>query len=571
MTAEVHMESNFAGLLKLIAAEHTNTVSQLNAKIDDLEAQLDRAKNGQLCDLVPDANNELCDSNAQQVRQSSRSSQAQEVRQSSRPSQQSNDESEHLPQQLHNETSIAVASKVHDQSGPFAEEDQTQTSEGESMVPLHPKKVTQEDIVNKIKKHMRTVSTHSLLEVPSSPSANSIRSFHWRPYLKKIMLSPLFEAAVGAIIVLNTLFMASETQYHGNNAGYKVGFRGMDVSAKEDWPGAFDVFQTSEKIFTIIYIVELLLRFAAFQAEFFKDGLNYLDLAVVVVSIVDWIFGAMTVNPAMIRFLRLAKLVRALRLMRIGRTFDSLHLLLQCLVSSLITLFWTCSLLAVIQMLVAMLLSQLTLPYVENEHNPADERKEVFAYYGTFTKSMLTTFEIMLANWSPACRVLVEHVSEWYSLFFLVYRCIIGFAVLNVINAVFIQTTLKVAQADKDVMIMQKQRAQEDFAQKLKSLFSELDASGDGLLELDEFKNMLSQPTIRAWMSALEIDPQDMEGLFLLIDDGNGQISLSEFMMGVSRIKGTAKSIDMAHTLAGLKRLEYKLTCLLGHVSTLSI
>ena len=31
--------------------------------------------------------------------------------------------------------------------------------------------------------------------------------------------------------------------------------------------------------------------------------------------------------------------------------------------------------------------------------------------------------EIMFANWSPPCRVLVEHVSEWFSIFFLLYRC----------------------------------------------------------------------------------------------------------------------------------------------------
>ena len=37
--------------------------------------------------------------------------------------------------------------------------------------------------------------------------------------------------------------------------------------------------------------------------------------------------------------------------------------------------------------------------------------------------------EILFANWSPPCRVLVDNVSEWFSIFFLVYRCIIGFAV----------------------------------------------------------------------------------------------------------------------------------------------
>ena len=35
---------------------------------------------------------------------------------------------------------------------------------------------------------------------------------------------------------------------------------------------------------------------------------------------------------------------------------------------------------------------------------------------------------IMFANWSPPCRVLVENISEWFSAFFLLYRCVLGAA-----------------------------------------------------------------------------------------------------------------------------------------------
>lgn len=51
---------------------------------------------------------------------------------------------------------------------------------------------------------------------------------------------------------------------------------------------------------------------------------------------------------------------------------------------------------------------------------------QVFLYYGTFSRTTLSMFEILFANWAPACRVLVENVSEWFSLFFLAYRCDIG-------------------------------------------------------------------------------------------------------------------------------------------------
>lgn len=31
-------------------------------------------------------------------------------------------------------------------------------------------------------------------------------------------------------------------------------------------------------------------------------------------------------------------------------------------------------------------------------------------------------FEILFANWSPPCRILVDDISEWFSIFFLIYR-----------------------------------------------------------------------------------------------------------------------------------------------------
>lgn len=43
-----------------------------------------------------------------------------------------------------------------------------------------------------------------------------------------------------------------------------------------------------------------------------------------------------------------------------------------------------------------------------------------------FSRTFLTMFEIMFANWSPPCRVLMENMSEWFSIFFLAYRCVLG-------------------------------------------------------------------------------------------------------------------------------------------------
>ena len=44
--------------------------------------------------------------------------------------------------------------------------------------------------------------------------------------------------------------------------------------------------------------------------------------------------------------------------------------------------------------------------------------------------------EVIFANWPIPCRLLVDYVDEWFSLYFIIYRCVVGFCVLNVIGAV---------------------------------------------------------------------------------------------------------------------------------------
>merc|ERR1719336_3259276 len=110
---------------------------------------------------------------------------------------------------------------------------------------------------------------------------------------------------------------------------------------------------------------------------------------------------------------------------------------------SVSVLFWSVALLALVQMMLAFVLQQLLESYVLDETNALDKRLEVFMFYGTFARTMLTMFEITLGNWMPPCRALVENVSEWWMLFSLTHKLVIGFSVLSVITSVFIQETFK--------------------------------------------------------------------------------------------------------------------------------
>eukprot|EP00419_Tripos_fusus_P045978 CAMPEP_0172819418 /NCGR_PEP_ID=MMETSP1075-20121228/14581_1 /TAXON_ID=2916 /ORGANISM="Ceratium fusus, Strain PA161109" /LENGTH=210 /DNA_ID=CAMNT_0013659939 /DNA_START=50 /DNA_END=679 /DNA_ORIENTATION=- len=136
--------------------------------------------------------------------------------------------------------------------------------------------------------------------------------------------------------------------------------------------------------------------------------------------------------------------------------------------------------------------AKLAEPYMLDESKPIEKRKQVFMFYGTFSRSMLTMFEITLGNWMPPCRALVENVSEWFMLIFLTHKLVIGFSVVSVINAVFVQETFKVATSDDRIMLMLKQRARKTHMNKIRDLFQHADCDGNGTVTLDELDTAFS-------------------------------------------------------------------------------
>merc|ERR1719198_2319740 len=117
--------------------------------------------------------------------------------------------------------------------------------------------------------------------------------------------------------------------------------------------------------------------------------------------------------------------------------------------------------------------------YFREDKYPVEERQQVYEYFGTFSRSMLSMFEITLANWPPVARLLSENVSEFFMPICVVHKLLIGFAVVGVINGVFMQETFKVAATNDRIMIRQKEKAAKMHTAKMRRLFEQADDSGD--------------------------------------------------------------------------------------------
>jgi len=365
-----------------------------------------------------------------------------------------------------------------------------------------------------------------------------------------LVTSVQFDFFFSACIVLNVVLMALQAQLSGFDSGQKVQYVGYSRGAGDVWPWGPPLLQGAEMFFGVLYTCELVVKCIGLGRDFLKDHWNWIDCAIVACWSLD-VSGSLIlpINPIFLRLARLMKLLRVLKLVKFFEGFDSLYLMTKAIKTSFPILVWATVILVLIQTLFALILRAVLEKYILDDSKPLEGRQAVFKLYGSFSRAFLTMFEITFANWTPACRILMEHVSEFYIMFSLVHKLSVGFSIVSVLIGVFIQETFKVATSDDHIMLINKDRSVLRHARQMDKLFHGLDLSNDGVLTREEFANIVHSPSVKHWLSALELDVVDAHLLFDLVDDGDEEVTATELREGIARLKGTARSIDVNATL----------------------
>ncbi|CAE7754285.1 unnamed protein product [Symbiodinium necroappetens] len=116
--------------------------------------------------------------------------------------------------------------------------------------------------------------------------------------------------------------MAVELQLSGTLVGYDLGFYKETFMNNNDWRSRQDLFPVGDLLFTVVFALDVIVRIAVLRWSFWKVKMNYLDVAVTVISIVEVVvvyssptlLEDVNVNPVLFRLLRLGKLARAVRM-----------------------------------------------------------------------------------------------------------------------------------------------------------------------------------------------------------------------------------------------------------------
>jgi hypothetical protein len=310
-------------------------------------------------------------------------------------------------------------------------------------------------------------------------------------------------------------------------------------------------------------------------------GMNYFDLFVVTVSLIDVILTTASTDLGAdityIRVLRIARIARLLRIVRLLRFFRPMRVLVLSVLNTLKSLTWTALLLVTILFLFGVIYTQAATSFFTDDFcNTAGrtcpplktdvETTKLFYYFGTIPKAILSLFKALTGgvSWEEVF-VPVEEMGSFWAMFFIVFISFCYLAVLNIVTGIVCSTSIESAIEDLDLQVQAHIANKDKFTSQLTKLFVEIDADESGNITRQELEHAIRADEKQAAdvFSAIGISVETALQLCSLLDlQGNRTIGIEEFVDGCLKLRGNAKATDM-HFLLEESRLHCrKLTAL---------
>lgn len=278
---------------------------------------------------------------------------------------------------------------------------------------------------------------------------------------------------------------------------------------------------------------------------------------------------------AFARMVRLLKLGKIFRIVRAFRFLKDLRVMLASILSSFQSLMWSFVLLIIFLFMVSLIFVQLLAGHLielnDGGQLPEEYSRSVNKHFGGVGQSMLSLYqattggidwidlyEIVSKEGAMSCMTMVFFVAFWH------------FSMLNIVTGLVMEQAVRNATPDREELMLEQRRAENQTASQLKDLFVQMDKNGDMTLSLEEFVEFLGDTQIRTYVASLGLSIQDAEMFFRVLRNvtGNDELPISDFVEHCSRMKGYAMAIDLHQLTFEVKVLRRELTELGSCIAT---
>jgi len=383
-----------------------------------------------------------------------------------------------------------------------------------------------------------------------------------------------FDLLMGGLIAANGILLFAQLQVEGRRIGVQLGVE-TGAFDRSEYDAEDVVFHSFELFFILVFFLEMVFRMAVLRLRYFQEVSNVFDMIIVIATSLEEVIlvpmrASIGVNLSFARLVRLVRLVKVFRIFRTLKLVTPLRVLVRTVVSSVAALCWSMILVALFMYMSSIALCQMLNGYLSKKADSMDvfERETViwvYKKYGTSMRAFYTMFEVTFSGgWPNYVWPLVDRVNAWFAIFFAFYVAGVVFALIRIITALFLKETLQAAANDTEMVIRLKMSEKAKCAKKLDELFSAIDTTGDGVIQVDEFIAFLGHSEVQAYFNVLELDVHEAASIFRLLDDGDGLIRRDEFIRGVTSLKGQARSQDVVMLQHGCRRIEQRVESIAG-------
>eukprot|EP00930_Biecheleria_cincta_P074140 TRINITY_DN61369_c0_g1_i1.p1 TRINITY_DN61369_c0_g1~~TRINITY_DN61369_c0_g1_i1.p1 ORF type:complete len:606 (-),score=120.40 TRINITY_DN61369_c0_g1_i1:21-1838(-) len=359
--------------------------------------------------------------------------------------------------------------------------------------------------------------------------------------IRKFTNSGRFELLSMMLILLNTIFNGVEAEIMSMTSAVIV----------------MDMLDVIGIMFNLAFALELLCRYVTHGFRLLcgpESAWARFDTVIVSLGIIESVILLLgvgsSVNPGIVRAVRMLKIARVLRVMRAVNGVRGLRILIFSIIHSCWNGVWVLIVLAVSLWSTGTVFTLAYLDVTARKTESDELDPDLEKYFGSMSKSVYTLFASVFGgiDWDTAVTPLRSIKPAWplitVFVFFVAsqYLCLV-----NVIMGVFCQGAMESAYKDHDMKMAELLSNKQQYVQELETLWAELDKDASGSLSLDEWEEALSDESVRLYLEGLGISTSDAWSLFMLLGDPvTGVLRPDAFLEGCLKLNGSAKSVDIA-------------------------
>uniref|UniRef100_A0A7S0F905 EF-hand domain-containing protein n=1 Tax=Pyrodinium bahamense TaxID=73915 RepID=A0A7S0F905_9DINO len=302
------------------------------------------------------------------------------------------------------------------------------------------------------------------------------------------------------------------------------------------------VFRVVEHIFCVLFLVEAVIRFCAFQrkCDCLKDAWFCWDSALVVLMIAEtWLLPLILLmaggggEKAMFRnvtVLRLARIVRISRMSRLLRELPELMTLLKGILRALRSVLFT----LLMELFLLYFFSIIFCTWVRGQDNA-----ELDEYFSSLALSFSTLLLHGIFLDGPSVPLnATRGPSPFLTVMFLCFIIMSSFTVLNMLIGILCQVIVEVSDAEKT------KKEAIYLRDSLLEIMKCYDGDDDGTIGKDEFRILMKNPEVHDVLRRFGTDVHDLVMLTdvffedMTQESEKGQLSFEEILQVVLRLRG---------------------------------